>query len=123
MPLFRRPAVAIALLVIVTLVPRLAALRAAGWDNLTPEAWPAWLDPERLPMPETIKEPGYPYALAAVSRLTHDPVRAGQWISLLAGLLLPFATGWLVRTIEPDRVVAYLATLLVAASPLLIAQS
>ena len=144
MPLLRRPAVMLALIALVALVPRLAALPAARWDRLTPdgarflnlarsidrglgfvtpEAWPAWLDPPRLPMPETIKEPGYPYALAAVNRLAHDPFRAGQWISLLAGLLLPFATWWLARTLEPDRAVANVAALLVAASPLLIMQS
>jgi hypothetical protein len=121
MPLLRRPAVAIALLAIAALGPRLVALRMAGWDTLTPdgarflnlarsvdrglgyvtpEAWPAWLDPPRLPMPERSKEPGYPYALAAVGKLNHDPFRAGQWISLVAGLLLPFATWWLVRTLN-----------------------
>ena len=144
MPLRRRRTVAVALLAIVTLVPRLWALRAAGWDNLTPdsahymnlarsierglgfvspETWPAWLDPARLPIPETIKEPGYPYALAAVTRLARDPVRAGQWISLVAGLLLPFATWWLVRALEPEGPVGLLAALLVAGSPLLITQS
>jgi 4-amino-4-deoxy-L-arabinose transferase-like glycosyltransferase len=90
---------------------------------VTPEAWPAWLDPAHLPTPERSKEPGYPYALVAVGRLVHDPFRAGQWISLLAGLLLPFATWWLVRTLEPDRAVANVAALLAAASPLLIRQS
>ena len=144
MPLLRRPAVAIALLAIAALGPRLVALRMAGWDTLTPdgarflnlarsvdrglgyvtpEAWPAWLDPARLPMPERSKEPGYPYALVAVGKLNHDPFRAGQWISLVAGLLLPFATWWLVRTLEPDRLVALVAALLVAGSPLLIRQS
>ena len=144
MPFLRRPAVSIALLAILALVPRLAALRAAGWDTLTPdgarflnlarsidrglgyvtpEAWPAWLDPARLPMPERSKEPGYPYALAAVGRLLGDPFRAGQWISLLAGLLLPFAAWGFVRALEPDRAVADVAALLVAASPLLIKQS
>jgi 4-amino-4-deoxy-L-arabinose transferase-like glycosyltransferase len=144
MPLRRRPAVAIALFAIVALVPRLWALRAAGWDSLTPdgarflnlarsidrglgyvtpEAWPAWLDPVLLPMPERSKEPAYPYAIAALGRLLHDPFRAGQWISLVAGLLLPFATWWLVRALEPDRDVADVAALLVAASPLLIQQS
>ena len=144
MPLLRRPAVAIALVAIVALVPRLWALRVAGWDTLTPdgarflnlarsvergqgymtpEAWPAWLDPARLPMPERSKEPGYPYAIAALSRPLHDPFRAGQWISLFAGLLLPFAAWWLVRTLEPDHAVAEVTALLVAASPLLIQQS
>ena len=144
MPLLRRPAVAIAFLAIVALVPRLWALRQAGWETLTPdgarflnlarsidrgqgfvtpEAWPAWLDPPRLPMPERSKEPGYPYALAALGRLLNDPFRAGQWISLVSGLLLPFAAWGLVRALEPDRVVADVAALLVAASPLLIRQS
>src|SRR5580765_7501485 len=144
MPLLRRPAVMFVLIALVAIVPRLAALPASRLDRLTPdgarflnlarsidrglgyvtpEAWPAWLDPPRLPMPETSKEPGYPYALAAASRLVHDPVRAGQWISLLAGLLLPFAAWWLVRSLEPDRSAADVAARFVAASPLLIVQS
>jgi hypothetical protein len=95
--------------------------RGQGFSN--PAAWPAWLKPERLPMPETIKEPGYPWAIAKLARLAGSPFRAGQLISLLAGLLTPFLVWVLARRLEPERAVADLAGLIAAASPLLVAQS
>ncbi len=127
-----------------TLVVRLMCLPAVREDNLTPdgarflniarcitrgegfstpEAWPAWMNPERLPAPETFKEPGYPFAIAALTPLVQGPFRAGQWISLLAGLLLPFAVYALGRRLDPDPWVGIVAGALSAASPVLIAQS
>jgi Dolichyl-phosphate-mannose-protein mannosyltransferase len=89
----------------------------------TPEAWPVWMNPPRLPMPETFKEPGYPYAIAAVTPLTRDPFHAGLYISLLAGLLIPFAVYRLGRRLSPDPFVGWIAALFSAASPVLIQQS
>ncbi len=144
MRLLRRPGLALALLALVSLAPRLVALPGAREDNVTPdgarflnltreiarghgyvtpEAFPVWLDPPRLPMPETIKEPGYPYAMAALLPLARDPFRAGQWVSLLAGALLPLAVYALARALSLDLGAALLAGLLAAASPLLIMQS
>jgi hypothetical protein len=139
-----RPLPALLVLGAFTLVVRLLCLPAVREDNLTPdgarflnivrcitrgegfstpEAWPAWMNPERLPMPETFKEPGYPFAIAALTPLARDPFRAGQWISLLAGLLLPFAVYALGRRLEPNPWVGLIAGALAAASPVLIAQS
>ena len=95
--------------------------RGQGFSN--PAAWPAWMKPDRLPMPETFKEPAYPWAIAQLAPLAGSPFRAGQLLSLLAGLLTPFLTWGLVRRLHPERAVADLAALLCAASPLLIAQS
>jgi 4-amino-4-deoxy-L-arabinose transferase-like glycosyltransferase len=127
-----------------TLVPRLAALPLAREDNLTPdgarflniarcisrgqgfstpEAWPAWMNPPRLPMPETFKEPGYPYAIAALAPFARQPFRAAQGVSLLAGLLIPLAVYRLSRRLDPDPAVALVAAALAAASPVLIRQS
>ncbi len=141
----RRPAVALALIALVAVVPRWLALPRVGPDTITPdgarflnlarsiargdgyvtpEAWPAYLAPARLPMPETFKEPGYPYAIAAVAPLAGDPLRAGQWISLLAGLLLPFVVYALARVLVPeDSLVAAIAGLLTAGSPVQVVQS
>jgi hypothetical protein len=79
MNLLRRTAPSLLLLVLWALAARLIALPGAREDNLTPdgarflnlaraisrgdgyvtpEAWPAWMNPARLPMPETFKEPG-----------------------------------------------------------------
>ena len=91
-----------------------------GQGFATPEAWPAWMSPASLPMPETFKEPGYPYAIAALTRLTHDPFRAAQDVSFLAGLLLPFAVLALGRRLSPGPLVGVVAALLCAASPLMI---
>ena len=60
-----------------------------GQGFSTPEAWPAWMNPERLPMAETFKEPGYPYAIAALRPLAGTQFRAGQLLSLLAGVAIP----------------------------------
>ena len=49
--------------------------RGQGFSN--PAAWPAWLGPARLPAPETFKDPGLPYAIAALAPLTRDPFLAG----------------------------------------------
>ena len=95
--------------------------RGQGFSN--PAAWPAWMKPERLPMPETFKEPGYPWAIATLTPAAGSPFRAGQLISLLAGLLTPFLVWMLARRLEPERAVADLAGLIAAASPLLVAQS
>jgi len=89
----------------------------------TPEAWPAWMAPERLPMPETFKEPGYPFAIAALAALGVPLFAAGQWISLLAGLLLPFVVYALGRRLHADPWVALAAAALTTACPVLIAQS
>ncbi len=95
--------------------------RGEGFSN--PAAWPAWLRPKRLPTPETFKDPGLPFAIAALTPLVRDPFRAGQMLSLLAGLLLPLAVYALGRRIARDREVAWVAALITAASPILIAQS
>lgn len=139
--LLQRTAPSLAFIVSVTVVSRLLALPGAREDNMTPdgarflnlareiqrgagyvtpEACPAWMNPERLPTPETLKEPAYPYSIAALTPLAGDPFRAGQWVSLLAGLLLPLATYALVRALEPNRATATIAGVFAAASPLLI---
>jgi 4-amino-4-deoxy-L-arabinose transferase-like glycosyltransferase len=95
--------------------------RGEGFSN--PAAWPAWLRPERLPAPETFKDPGYPHAIAAVTPLAGDPFRAGRLISLVAGVLLPpvvFLLGW---RLTRDPSAAWVAALIAAASPAMIAQS
>lgn len=139
-----RPLPALLLILAVTIAFRLAALPAVGPEMLspdgarflnlarslerglgyvTPEAWPAWLEPARLPAPETFKEPGYPVAIAAAKRLVPDPFRAAQGVSLLAGLLSPLLAAWLVFSLARDRRAALFAGLLTAASPVLIRQS
>ena len=95
--------------------------RGQGFSN--PAAWPGWLRPERLPAPETFKDPGLPFAIAALTPLVRDPFRAGQILSLLAGLLLPLAVYALGRRVAHDRDVAWVAALIAATSPILIAQS
>ena len=138
------PRPALLALVALTLVTRLLCLPAVREDNLTPdgarflnlarsigrgegfstpEAWPAWMNPKRLPMPETFKEPGYPFAIAALTPPLRDPFRAAQLISLLSGLLLPFAVYALGRRLAPDPAVGAFAGVLAAASPVLILQS
>jgi Dolichyl-phosphate-mannose-protein mannosyltransferase len=92
-----------------------------GFSN--PSAWPAWMKPDRLPMPETFKEPGYPYLIAGLWRAGVDPFRAGQALSLIAGLLLPWVVYKLARRLDSDPRTALWAALLAAASPLLIAKS
>jgi 4-amino-4-deoxy-L-arabinose transferase-like glycosyltransferase len=95
--------------------------RGQGFSN--PAAWPAWLRPERLPAPETFKDPGLPFAIAALTPLVRDPFRAGQILSLLAGVLLPLAVYALGRKVAHDRALAWVAALIAAGSPILIAQS
>jgi Dolichyl-phosphate-mannose-protein mannosyltransferase len=92
-----------------------------GFSN--PSAWPAWMKPDRLPMPETFKEPGYPFLIAGLWRARLDPFRAGQALSLIAGLLLPIVVYKLARRLDSDPGAALWAALLAAASPLLIAKS
>ena len=94
-----------------------------GEGYVIPEACPAWMMPDSLPAPENFKEPGYPYAIAALNPVAGDPFRSGQLVSLLAGLALPFLTYALMRRLEQDRFVATMAGVFAAASPLLILQS
>jgi 4-amino-4-deoxy-L-arabinose transferase-like glycosyltransferase len=91
--------------------------RGQGYSN--PAAWPAWLDPARLPMPETFKDPGFPYAIAAVAPLAGGLFHGGILIALLAGLALPLVTYALGLRLTGDHTTALVAGLLVAASPLL----
>lgn len=142
--LLRTPA-ALAIVFAITLVFRLVALpgstprnmdadsthflnivrcfeRGQGFSNVG--AWPAWMQPEKLPMPETFKEPGYPWLIWKLKPLTGgDPFRAGQLISFVAGLAIPLLLYALARRLTADRTVAFGAGLLAAASPLLIEQS
>ena len=129
------------LLVLLAAIPRLAQLPAMRETNMEPDtahflnvarclergqglsnpaAWPAWLRPARLPMPDTWKEPAYPWLIATLARAGIDPFRAGQAISLVAGLLLPLAVWLLARQVVADPRVAWLAALMVAGSPELI---
>lgn len=94
-----------------------------GDGFVTPEACPAWLNPTSLPTPETFKEPGYPYIIAAFKPFVGDSFRAGQVVSLLAGILLPLLAYAVMRAMEIDRETAAVAGLFAAASPLLIQQS
>jgi hypothetical protein len=139
-----RPGVALGLIVVVALAARLIALpgstersmdpdsahllnvarcieRGQGFSN--PGGWPAWMKPERLPMPETFKEPGYPSAIAAIAPRVGGEFRAGVLISLLAGLALPIALFFLARNLGLDRAEAALAALLLAVNPLAIFMS
>jgi len=95
--------------------------RGHGFVNVG--AWPAWMKPATLPMPETFKEPGYPYLIAWLTPLAHDPFRAGQLLSLIAGILLPLALYRLARNLGADRTTAFVAGVLCAGSPRLINQS
>lgn len=135
---------ALALILAATLIPRLAVLpvmderhmspdsahflnvarcfeRGQGFSN--PSAWPAWIAPSRLPMPETFKEPGYPWLIAQATRAGAEPFHAAQTMSLIAGLLLPFAIWLLARQLDPDPMVALVAALIAAGSPLLVDKS
>ena len=135
---------ALGLLLLLTLVPRLAVLRVMTERNMSPDsahflnvarcfqrgqgfsnpsAWPAWMKPTRLPMPETFKEPGYPWLIAQAARAGADPFRAAQALSLIAGLLLPFAVWLLARQLDADPLVALIAGLMAAGSPLLVDKS
>ena len=92
---------------------------ATGHGFTNPAAWPAWIQPQSLPMPETFKEPAYPWLIAQLG----TTFAAGQAVSLLAGVLLPWVTYALGRRRALDRPTALLAALLVAASPLALLQS
>lgn len=135
---------AVALVLLVTLASRLVVLPASSERTMEPDgphllnvarcfergqgfsnpaAWPAWVRPERLPGPETFKEPGYPYAISVLAPLVRGEFRAAILISLLAGLLLPMAAMVFARQLGLGRGEATLAALLVAASPLSIFMS
>jgi hypothetical protein len=135
---------AVALVLIHTVLPRLAEWRVMGEHNMSPDsahflnvarcfergqgfsnpaAWPAWMSPARLPMPETFKEPGYSWLIARAARAGADPFRAAQAMSLIAGMLLPFAIWGLARQLDPDPMVAWIAALIAAGSPLLVDKS
>lgn len=137
-------ALALAVIALATVLPRLAELPTAREDRMPPDAahflnvarcfergqgfsnpsaWPAWMKPARLPMPETFKEPGYPWLISRAARAGAAPFQAGLALSLLAGLLLPFAVWLLARQIEPDPAVALVAALIAAGSPLLVDKS
>jgi hypothetical protein len=139
-----RPRVALALILAGTLVPRLAALpamdarhmgpdsahflnvarcfeRGQGFSN--PSAWPAWMKPARLPMPETFKEPGYSWLIAQAAHGGADPFHAAQAMSLIAGLLLPFVVWLLARQLDADPLIALIAALIASGSPLLVDKS
>jgi hypothetical protein len=75
--------------------------RGEGFSN--PAAWPAWLRPERLPAPETFEDPGFPFAIAALTPLLGDPFRAGQVLWLLAGLMRSLAVCFLGWRLTRDR--------------------
>ena len=53
--------------------------RGQGFSN--PAAWPAWVRPARLPMPETFKEPGYSWLIAQAARVV--PERTPGYLSLI----------------------------------------
>jgi 4-amino-4-deoxy-L-arabinose transferase-like glycosyltransferase len=95
--------------------------RGQGYSN--PAAWPAWMKPARLPMPETFKEPGYPWAIARIAPLAGGEFRAGILLAMLFGLLLPLALYALARNLACDRETALLGAMLVAANPLAIRMS
>lgn len=101
----------------------LARCLERGEGFSTPEAWPAWMNPAKLPMPETFKEPGYPAAIAALTPVARSPFRAAQAISLVCGVLLPFAVYRLGRRLSPDPWIGVGGAVFAAASPLLIQQS
>jgi hypothetical protein len=136
--------IALGVIVLLTLLSRLWVLGAASPERLQPdeahalnvarcfargqgfsnvEAWPAWLAPERLPTPETFKEPAYPALMAAIAGRDGDLWRAGVGISFAAGLLLPLLVWAIARRVDPDRRVAFAAGLFASASPLLIVHS
>jgi len=96
--------------------------RGQGFSNVG--AWPAWIQPEKLPHPETFKEPGYSWLIWKLKPAAGgDPFRAGQGLSLAGGLALTLLLYALARVMTADRGAALLAGLLAASSPLLVAQS
>ena len=130
----------LAVVVALALVVRLALARASTEANMDPDAahflniarmfqtghgftnpaaWPAWMQPASLPMPETFKEPGYPWLIARLG----VGFATGQWISLVSGTLLPLVTWLLARRRGLSVPASLLAALLVAFSPLALLQS
>src|SRR5206468_8354184 len=122
--------IALALVVAFALAARLTALTASSERNMDPDsahlmnvarcfergqgysnpaAWPAWMKPARLPMPETFKEPGYPWAIARLAPLAGSEFRAGILLSMLFGLLLPLALYALARNLACEREIALLS--------------
>ena len=97
----------------------IARMFRTGHGFTNPAAWPAWMQPASLPMPETFKEPGYPWLIAQLG----GSFAAGQAISLAAGVLLPWATYALARRRALSMNASLLAALLVAASPLALLSS
>jgi hypothetical protein len=95
--------------------------RGQGFSNV--EAWPAWLAPEKLPTPETFKEPGYSKLISILAGRGADLRGPGLALSLGAGLLVPWLVWALGRRLDPDPRVAFAAGLLAAGSPLLIEHS
>lgn len=94
--------------------------RGQGFSN--PAAWPAWMNPVSLPMPETFKEPGFPFVIHLLSRL-FEPFTAGLAVSFAAGIMIPLVTFALVRRIIREVGPAFIAGLLAAACPLLLTRS
>lgn len=90
-----------------------------GQGFSTPEAWPAWTRPDALPMPETFKEPGYPYAIAALKPVAGSFYAAGRAVSFAAGLVIPLLVFGLALRTGAGGATALAAGLLVAASPLM----
>ncbi len=96
--------------------------RGQGFSNVG--AWPAWMKPARLPMPETFKEPGYPWLIWRLGPLAGgDPFRAGLLVSMIGGLAIPLLLYALARSMTRDPAIALVAGLVAAGSPLLAAQS
>lgn len=136
---------ALILIVLVTLAGRLIALPGSNAMTMDPDgahflnvarcfergqgfsnvgAWPAWMKPARLPMPETFKEPGYPWLIWKLKPLVGgDPFRAAVLISMIGGLAIPLLLYALVRVVRGDATIAVVAGLIAAGSPLLIVQS
>lgn len=89
--------------------------RGQGFSN--PAAWPAWMKPARLPMPETFKEPAYPWTIARLAGPMGGEFPAGVLIAFLAGLVLPLVTHALARNLGCGVAESTLAALLVAVNP------
>ncbi|NOT33785.1 MAG: hypothetical protein HOP12_06390 [Candidatus Eisenbacteria bacterium] len=89
--------------------------RGEGFSN--PALWPAWMSPERLPMPETFKEPGDPFAIAMLMRASLSPFGAGVAVSLIGGLLAVLGTWALARNLGFGRGAALAAAFALAINP------
>jgi len=95
--------------------------RGQGFSN--PAAWPAWMRPERLPMPETFKEPAYSWTIAQLAAPMGGEFPAGVLISFLAGLALVAVSYALARNLGAGEGESTLAALLVAVNPLAVSMS